>query len=227
MCPVNYSRSKLSGNEVPGSSPGPFSRLLSVSVFLLLSGYLARHCPTPAGHPPVERERTNKSARALRRDIVSCKVNHLRGSKTASSPRRDLLSSPREASRRRLLPRARCFCTILSVQAHRHFFSLPFSSSRPPRSPRHLRHQRVFLVVSPVSVNMRTHSLVISVIGSLMPARAESLTRTAPARIAGLDREAPNFSKFSAHEMLLSRYYANVFTATRMSQTVIYCEDDT
>lgn len=95
VCPVNYSRSKLSGNEVPGLSLGPSSRLPSISAFLFLSGYLARHCPIPAGHPPVERERTNKSARALRRDIVSCKVNHLRGSKTASSPRRNLLSSPR------------------------------------------------------------------------------------------------------------------------------------
>lgn len=133
VCPVNYSRSKLSGNEVPGSSPGPSSRLPSVSVYLLLSGYHARHCPIPAGHPPVERERTNKSARALRRDIVSCKVNHLRGSKTASSPRRDLLSSPREASRRRLLPRACRFCTILSAQASP---LLPLSSSHPPSFPR-------------------------------------------------------------------------------------------
>jgi len=136
--------------------------------------------PIPAGHPPVERERTNKSAWALRRDIVSCKVNHLRGSKTASSPRRDLLSSLREASRRRLLPRARRFCTILSAQA---LPLLPLSSSRSS-SPR-LRYQRVFLVVNPVSVNMRIHSLVISVIGSLMPTRT---VLNAPARTAGLDR---------------------------------------
>lgn len=32
VCPVNYSRSKLSGNEVPGSSPGP-SSLVSTSPF--------------------------------------------------------------------------------------------------------------------------------------------------------------------------------------------------
>lgn len=104
------------------SPPSPF--------FLLLFGYFARHCPIPAGHPSVERERTNKSARALRRDIVSCKVNHLRGSKTAASPRRDLLSSPHEASRRRLLPRTRRFCTILSAQASP---LLLLSSSRPLR----------------------------------------------------------------------------------------------
>ena len=72
--------------------------------------------------PPKERERTNKSARAVRRDIVSCKVNHLRGSKTASSPRKNpFAASPPplfsplpgyilEASRRRLLPLPMC-CT--------------------------------------------------------------------------------------------------------------------
>jgi len=176
--------------------------------------------PIPAGHPPVERERTNKSAWALRRDIVSCKVNHLRGSKTASSPRRDLLSSLREASRRRLLPRARRFCTILSAQA---LPLLPLSSSRSPRFSPRLRYQRVFLVVSPVSVNMRTHSLVISVIGSLMPARA---VLNAPVRTAGLDLD---FSKFSADKTLFPRCYANVMRRlceTRISsQTIIYHED--
>lgn len=169
----------------------------SVSVFLLLPGCLARHCPIPAGHPPVERERTNKSARALRRDIVSCKVNHLRGSKTASSPRRDLLSSSREASRRRLLPRARRFCTILSAQASP---LLPLSLFHPPRPPRRLRYQRVFLVVSPVSVNMRTHSLVISVIGFLMPARA---VLNAPARAAtSIRSEGAGLFRISCYKTL-------------------------
>lgn len=47
-----------------------------------------------------ERERTNKSCRAVRRDIVSCKVNHLRGSKKASSPRKNPLPrTPLPASR--------------------------------------------------------------------------------------------------------------------------------
>lgn len=169
--------------------------------------------PIPAGHPPVERERTNKSARALRRDIVSCKVNHLRGSKTGSSPRRDLFSLPREASRRRLLPRARRFCTILSAQASP---LLPLSSSRPPRPPRRLRHQRVFLVVSPVSVNMRTHSLVISVIGFLMTARA-IFNAPAPVRTARLFR--------IFYKTLFPRCYANASAVTRILRIIIYHED--
>jgi len=183
------------------SPPSPF--------FLLLFGYFARHCPIPAGHPPVERERTNKSARALRRDIVSCKVNHLRGSKTAASPRRDLLSSPHEASRRRLLPRARRFCTILSVQASP---LLLLSSSCPLRA--RLQYQQVFPLVSPVSVNIRTHSLVINVIGFLMPAR---VVLNAPVRTAGLNREVLDFSEFSADKMLLPRCYANASARTRTS----------
>lgn len=127
MCPVNYSCSKLSGNEVPGSSPGPSSRLcplllsspFSFSLSFPLFFSFAKHCPPPLSveHPPVERERTNKSARALRRDIVSCKVNHLRGSKTAASPCRDLLSPPREASRRRLLPPQCRFARYSAAQA--------------------------------------------------------------------------------------------------------------
>lgn len=188
MCPVNYSCSKLSGNEVPGSSPGPSSRLcplllsspFSFSLSFPLFFSFAKHCPPPLSveHPPVERERTNKSARALRRDIVSCKVNHLRGSKTAASPCRDLLSPPREASRRRLLPPQCRFARYSAAQASP---LLPLShfllALRPPRP------QLVFLAVSPVSVNMRTHSLVISVIGSLMPSRA---ALTAPIRTAKL-----------------------------------------
>lgn len=134
----------------------------------------------------MERERTNKSARALRRDIVSCKVNHLRGSKTASSPCRNLLSSPRGDV---------CYL-VHAVSAryfllrHRHFC---LSSSRPPRPPHRLRYQRVFLVVSPVSVNMRTHSLVISVIGSL---HEQSLTRRPEPRDAGSIARCWTFQNF-------------------------------
>lgn len=82
VCPVNYSRSKLSGNEVPGSCLGPSftSKVL------------------PSAPPPNERKRTNKSASALRRDIVSCEVNHLRGLQNALR-----LHTPL-GTKRRLLP---------------------------------------------------------------------------------------------------------------------------
>ena len=130
--------------------------------------------------PPKERERTNKSARAVRRDIVSCKVNHLRGSKTASSPRKNpFAASPPplfsplpgyilEASRRRLLPLPMCCTSWL--------YREPIATSSPFYLPLLLLLLRIFFLlsffaVSPVSVNMRTHGLVISVIGSLTPAR--------------------------------------------------------
>lgn len=127
----------------------------------------------PRSKPPKERERTNKSARAVRRDIVSCEVNHLRGSKTASSPRKNpfAASPPPLSTYTRGLEET--FVTSTSVhivvpRTHRHlspfylllfflFFFVSFLLS--------------FFAVSPVSVNMRTHGLVISVIGSLTPAR--------------------------------------------------------
>lgn len=69
VCPVNYSRSKLSGNEVPGSSLGP-SSLVSTSPFplppsslssslspLLFLGPCEALRSPPVGHPPVERAR--------------------------------------------------------------------------------------------------------------------------------------------------------------------------
>ena len=131
--------------------------------------------------PPKERERTNKSARAVRRDIVSCKVNHLRGSKTASSPRKNpFAASPPPSS---LLfpaiysrPRGDV-CYLYLCAAHRGCTANP----SPPLPPFYLPLLLLlllriffllsFFAVSPVSVNMRTHGLVISVIGSLTPAR--------------------------------------------------------
>lgn len=68
---------------------------------------------------------------------------------------------------------------------------------------------------------MRTHSVVINVIGSLMSARA---ILNAPARTAGLDREVSDFSEFSADKTLLPRCYANASAGTRMSRTIIYFE---
>lgn len=47
VCPVNYSRSKLSGNEVPGSSLGP-SHLPSPSAAALL----VRICLSPSTDKP-------------------------------------------------------------------------------------------------------------------------------------------------------------------------------
>lgn len=178
VCPVNYSRSKLSGNEVPGSSPGPSSHS-PLPLFLLLSGYLTRLCPIPVGHPPVERKRTNKSARALRRDIVSCKVNHLRGSKTAPSPR---LARPRgdvcylvhAVSARYFLPRHRHFSLSLSLSLFR---TTSHSSSRPRRPPRRILGTDESQSIQLAS-NMRTHSLVINVIGSLVSARAVAEARS-------------------------------------------------
>lgn len=126
---------------------------------------------TSAEQTPKERERTNKSARAVRRrDIVSCEVNHLRGSKTASSPRKNpfAASSLHLCSRR---PRGETFVTYVRASWHREpiaTFSFIFLLLL-------LLFFASFLLslfaVSPVSVNMRTHGLVISVIGSLTPAR--------------------------------------------------------
>lgn len=136
VCPVNYSRSKLSGNEVLGSSLG-LSHLPSPSSTVLLARRSASHL---CGLTLKERERTNKSARAVRRDIVSCKVNHLRGSKTASSPRKNPLPRPSllrlsttlEASRRRLLPPlppcTPVFYSTRGTANHRHLFPFYLSS---------------------------------------------------------------------------------------------------
>ena len=186
MCPVNYSRSKLSGNEVPGFKPRAFSSSFLLEPLLLplppsldeerqAGSHLRRN------KPPKERERTNKSARAVRRDIVSCKVNHLRGSKTASSPRKNpFAASPPPSS---LLfpaiysrPRGDV-CYLYLCAAHRGCTANP----SPPLPPFifllffffffRIFFLLSFFAVSPVSVNMRTHGLVISVIGSLTPAR--------------------------------------------------------
>jgi hypothetical protein len=150
VCPVNYSRSKLSGNEVPASSPGPSSHLPAsprrapragtcLRETLSLLAALVPPSPPSVGHP-VERERTNKSARAPRRDIVSCKVNHLRGSKTASSPCRDLLSAAR-ALEETFVTSARCLARYSLLLGYRHFspppsLSLSLSLLLPSRLPR-------------------------------------------------------------------------------------------
>lgn len=157
--------------------PSPMLALffsVSASLSGTLRGTLLSSRWTPSGG---KSERTNKSARALRRDIVSCKVNHLRGSKTG------LFTLPRPPLR--LAKPRGDVCYLRSSFFARYFLphsvSLSFcpaspllllsSSLRPPRPP-FPRLQLAFLAVGSVSVNMRTHSLVISVIGSLMPAAA-------------------------------------------------------
>ena len=129
VCPVNYSRSKLSGNEVPGSCPGPS----------LASKVL------PSAHP--RGERTNKSTSVLRRDIVSCEVNHLYVA-------RKYLPPPR-SSRHELLM-ATTFVTFFTAMLHRH--------------DRH-KHCLHSSCSGPVSVNSQTYAFVISVIQVLTAAQ--------------------------------------------------------
>lgn len=129
---------------------------------------------TSAEQTPKERERTNKSARAVRgRDIVSCRgKSSLRlknGLLTSEEPFCRLVYPPpilEGASRRDVCYlRARIRGTANPSPPSPLLSSSSSSSSYPSCFPRSRS----------VSVNMRTHGLVITVIGSLTPARRHPL----------------------------------------------------
>lgn len=126
VCPVNYSCSKLSGNEVPGSCLG----------HSLASKVL------PSAHP--RGEKTNKSASVLRRDIVSCEVNHLRGSKISST------SSSFSARTTRIAPTKMTFVTFLEDH---------LASRWSPRAS----------CGGPVSDNSQKYTFIISIIEAPTP----------------------------------------------------------